>query len=154
MLEKDNRRNIFSLALRLRVVAIAVMALSVGSALAQDPQLAAPQNLMGNVMTRLGIIPDAWPSAKTTNAVSSDTSARDLGARPLPRGRSRLALMESGGSRSNRLSSSKLRTRLRARSPASVNSRSKPRNNIGLGWKPTIFPSSVLRLRTCITRTF
>ena len=71
MLEKDNKRNFFSVGLRLRVLAIAVVALSVGPAVAQDPQLAPPQNLIGNVVPRLGRFADLWPSAKTTNAVSS-----------------------------------------------------------------------------------
>ncbi len=50
------------------------------------------------------------------------------------------ARKESGGSRSNRSSSSDLWTRLAARSHALVNSRSKPQNNIGSACKPITFP--------------
>jgi outer membrane protein TolC len=71
MLDKDNGRNFFSVGLPLWVVAIAVIALSIGPAVAQDPQLAPPQNLIGNVVPGLGTFADVWPSAKTTNAVSS-----------------------------------------------------------------------------------
>jgi outer membrane protein len=80
MLEKDNKRNFFTVGLRLRVLAIAVAALSVGHAVAQDPQLAPPQNLRGNELPRLGRFADGWPSAKVTNAVSSRGQLTDAPA--------------------------------------------------------------------------
>src|SRR5271165_2455754 len=80
MLEKDNKRNLFSVGLRLRVVAIAVMALLAGPAVAQDPRLGPPQNLIENVVTRLGRFADVWPAAKTTNAVSSQAQLSDVPA--------------------------------------------------------------------------
>jgi outer membrane protein len=80
MLEKDNKSNSFSVGLRLSVVTIAVMALSAGPAVAQDPQLAPPQNLIGNVVTRLGSFANVWPSAKTTNAVTNRGELSDAPA--------------------------------------------------------------------------
>jgi outer membrane protein TolC len=80
MLEKDNRRNFFSVALRLRLVAIAVMALSMGPAVAQDPQLAPPQNSIGSVVTGLGRFADVLPFAKAANAATSRGQVSDAPA--------------------------------------------------------------------------
>jgi outer membrane protein len=83
MLEKNNKRNIVSVGLREWIVAIAVMALSMGHAVAQDPLLTPPQNVIGNMVTRLGGFADVWP-AKTTNAVSSKGQLSDALAGELP----------------------------------------------------------------------
>ncbi len=47
MLEKNKKRKYFSVVVRLSVVAIAVMILAIGTAVAQDPTLLAPQNAIG-----------------------------------------------------------------------------------------------------------
>jgi outer membrane protein len=54
MLERDKKRKHVSTLVRLSVVAIALMVFAVGTAAAQDPALAVPQNAVGTSVIQLG----------------------------------------------------------------------------------------------------
>jgi outer membrane protein TolC len=56
MLEKNKKRKYFSVVVRLSVVAIAVTIFAIGTAVAQDPTLSAPQNAIGTPAIPLGIL--------------------------------------------------------------------------------------------------